>query len=163
ELLAQFRHPSFIKARAVERLGEGRDLTLVSTYVSGKRLSEVLPTLRGSAFAVWSIMQLTPAVASLQQAGRGIAHRPLTPDRIVLTSEGGLVIVEHVLGLAIERLGASPVQLWTRFGIAPNPAHESIARLDAQGDVFQIALIALALLLGRRIGRDEYPHRLSRL
>jgi len=163
ELLAQFRHPAFTRARAVENLGDGNELTLISTYVSGKRLSDALATLQGSAFAVWAIMQLTPAIATLQHAGRGIAHGALTPSRITLTSEGNLLIAEHVLGPAIERLQASPLQLWTRFGIAANPAHDGVARLDAQGDVFQIALVALALLLGRPIARDEYPHGLRQL
>src|SRR4051812_39999425 len=37
DLLAQFRHPSFAKIRAVERLEPKNDLTLVSNHVSGKR------------------------------------------------------------------------------------------------------------------------------
>src|ERR1700674_2665336 len=88
ELFSQFRHPSFAKVRAVEKLEPKNDLTLVSNRVAGKRLSDGLAAVRGPAFAMWSIRELVPALVSLQQQGRGVAHGALTTDRIVLTSEG---------------------------------------------------------------------------
>ena len=67
---------SFVKVRAVEKLEPKNDLTLVSNYVPGKRLSEGLAALRGPAFAMWLIRDLVPALAELQAAGaRGGARR----------------------------------------------------------------------------------------
>src|SRR3954471_14441710 len=88
ELLSQFRHPSFAKVRAVERLEPKNDLTLVSNHVSGKPLSEELAALRGPAFAMWGLRELVPALARLHQHAPGVAHGALTVDRIVITAEG---------------------------------------------------------------------------
>src|SRR5687767_3233037 len=51
DVLSQFRHDAFAKIRAVETLAPQNDLTLVSNYVPGKRLSESLAALRGPVFA----------------------------------------------------------------------------------------------------------------
>src|SRR6266536_920637 len=65
ELLSQFRHSAFSKVRAVEKLEPKNDLTLVSNYISGKRLTDELAALRGPAFAMWFIRELVPALTSL--------------------------------------------------------------------------------------------------
>jgi hypothetical protein len=163
ELLSQFRHPSFAKVRAVEKLDPKNDLTLVSNHVSGKRLSEALSALRGPAFATWLIRDVIGALVSLQAQGRGVAHGALTADRVLVTSEGRLVVVEHVLGSAVDRLDLSANDLWSRFGIAVPPSTVETVRLDPQTDVFQLGLVALSVLLGRAIASYEYPHRLEEL
>jgi hypothetical protein len=165
ELLSQFRHPSFSKIRAVEKLEPKNDLTLVSNYVSGKRLSDELAALRGPAFAMWFIREMVPALASLQQQGPRVAHGALTSDRIVLTAEGRLVVVEHVLGSALEHLQLSRNELWIRFGIGcpPTPMPGASVVLDSQADIFQLGLMALSVLLGRSIASYEYPQRLPEL
>jgi hypothetical protein len=89
-----------------------------------------------------------------------MAHGALTPDRVVLTPEGRLVIVEHVLGSALERLQVAPDDLWLRFGIAVPPSEGRTSVLDARADVFQLGLIAAAVLLGRPVASHEYPDRL---
>jgi PEGA domain-containing protein len=161
DLLSQFRHDAFAKVRAVEMLAPQQDLTLVSNYVSGKRLSESLVALRGPAFAAWVIRELIPALADFQQQARGLAHGALTGDRIVLTPEGRLVIVEHVLGSALQRLQLTSNELWLRFGIATPPATAAEAVLDPQADVFQLALVAVAVLIGRPLASYEYPQHLA--
>jgi hypothetical protein len=163
ELLSQFRHASFAKVRAVEKLEPKNDLTLVSNGVAGKRLSDGLLALRGPAFAMWLIRELVPALVSLQQQGRDVAHGALTTDRIVLTPEGRLIIVEHVLGSALDRLHLSRAEMWARFGIGTVPAAGSKATLDGQSDVFQLGLVALSVLLGRSLAPYEYPDRLGEL
>src|SRR5262245_48777474 len=57
DLLSQFRHPAFARIRAVEILAPQQDLTLVSNYVGGKRLSESFAALRGPVFAAWLIRE----------------------------------------------------------------------------------------------------------
>ena len=161
DLLSQFRHEAFAKIRAVEMLEPQRDLTLVSNYVSGKRLSESFAALRGPVFAAWLIRELIPVVADFQQHARGLAHGALTGDRIVLTPEGRLVIVEHVLGSALQRLQLTRSELWLRFGIATPPAASGAAVLDPQADVFQLALVAVAVLIGRPLASYEYPDDLA--
>ena len=73
ELLSQFRHPSFGKVRAVEKLDPKNDLTLVSNHIAGKRLSDSLPALRGPAFAMWLIRELVASLVSLRAKKKAAA------------------------------------------------------------------------------------------
>src|SRR5260221_2011580 len=166
DALRAFDHPAFSRVRAIQRLGHG-DLALVSTFTTGKRLSEIFwsPQPRTGvhpAFAACLIRELTSAVAELHRQGDGIAHAGLTPDRVMLTPDGRLVIVEHVLGAALDRLQLSVSRLWQDFGRVADE-REGLARLDQQTDVLQIGWIALSLLLGRRITPLEQPQRFGAL
>jgi hypothetical protein len=153
--LADFLHESFARVRTVERLEPDGELAVVSNHTAGRRLSEVLKEAQGPAFATALVRQLTPALADLQQHADGIAHGALSADRIIVTPTGRLVIVEHVLGSALEILRLPSSRL-IELGI-PVPPTRSAARLDGRTDFFQLGAIAVSLLLGRRLNPDEYP------
>jgi hypothetical protein len=162
EELIHLRHPSIGTVRGVEWLGAGEGLALVSHHTAGRRLSEVLQDARGPAFAVELIRQLAPALAALQRQGPGIAHGLLTADRIIVTREGRLVVVEHALASAIGGLRLPAQQLQAEFGLAM-PAGDDPPALDARRDVVQLGLIALSLLLGKRLEATAYPHEIKPL
>jgi PEGA domain len=161
--LSYFRHDAFARVRAVEYLGDRDGLALISNFTPGKRLSEVLSEARGPWLAASLVRQLTPALAALQAQDRGIVHAALSADRIVVTPEGRLVIIEHVLGSALQRLELS-ADRFAELGIAVPPSRvTSTTRLDSRTDFFQLALVALSLLLGRRVAVHEYPDSLGEL
>jgi hypothetical protein len=164
--LHAFDHPAFSQVRAVERLDSG-DLVLVSTFTTGKRVSEIFRSGQGRpgvhpAFAAWFIRESVSAVAALQRQVEDIAHAALTPDRVILAPNGRLVIVEHVLGSALDRLGLT-VRGGQDLGLVVPGEGNSRASLDQQADVLQLAWMALSLLLGRRITPVEYPRRVATL
>jgi hypothetical protein len=161
ERLGQFRHPSFTTVRSVEELGAGDGLALVATYAPGRRLSEAFAKARGADAVIPLIRQLTSALAALQAQGDDIAHGALTADRIMVTRDGRLIIREHVLGSALERLGLSEARLWADLGVVVSPTNRPVPALDCRTDVVQVALIALSLMLGRRISPAEYPNRID--
>jgi hypothetical protein len=107
------------------------------------------------------IRQLTSALAALQGQGDDIAHGALTADRIMVTRDGRLTIREHVLGSALGRLGLSEARLWADLGVVVSPTSQLVPPLDCRTDVVQVALIALSLMLGRRIGPVDYPNRID--
>src|SRR5690349_10437363 len=82
--LATFKHPSFSRVRGLERSGAGEPLTLVSEEVAGVRLSDFLsglgsrqlPVDIGAALGI--IRQVIPAVATLHETVRDVAHGALT-------------------------------------------------------------------------------------
>lgn len=162
EQLSHLRHPSVGTVRGVEWLGAGEGLALVSHHTAGRRLSEVLQDARGPAFALELIRQLAPALSAIHRHAPGLAHGLLTPDRIIVTREGRLVLVEHALASAIDALHLPARRVQADFGIAM-PAVDDIVLLDARTDMTQLGFIALSLLLGRRLDPAGYPASLTAL
>jgi hypothetical protein len=158
ETLSTFHHPAFPVVRSIKEFGQDEGLAVVSTYVSGLRLSDALKKPRSVEFAVHLLRQLMPALAALHEHSEGVVHGAVTLDRIVLTSDGKLTIREHMLGSAIEALELSAAQLWSQFGILTPLSRLVCPPLDSRSDVAQLALVALSLMAGRRIAFDEYPH-----
>ena len=165
--VADFRHEAFGRVRAVERLdARSSTIVIISDHVRGVRLSEVLAgahkrsiPLEYSA-AAWLIRQLVSAIAALHDSGPGVCHGAIAPERLVVTPDGRLVVVEYVLGPALEEMHFSWERYWRELGIAlPRPI--GLPRFDQAADVTQMAVAALALLLGRPLAADEYPHRIS--
>jgi hypothetical protein len=158
--LEAFEHPGFSRIRAIQRLDSG-ELALVSTFTTGKRVTEIFqsPSARAGvhpAFAAWLIRELTSAVADLHRQGPGIAHAGLTTDRVILTADSRIVVVEHVLGAALDRLQLPIGSLWEDLGLVAAEVNGR-ARLDQRTDVIQMAWIALSLLVGRRVSPRLYP------
>ena len=162
EELGQLHDPSVAAIRRVEWIGNNEGVALVSGHVTGRRLSEMFGEVTGPAFAFEFIRQLAPALAAIQRQGAGIAHGLLTPERIVVTREGRLVIVEHVLGSAFELLQLPASRLRSEFGLALPDGDEQVA-LDARLDVIQLGFIALSLLAGRRLDPAQYPDEIPTL
>lgn len=167
--LANFRHASYARVRRIDRtISPSAPLAVVSDHVEGTRLSELLRIAHEHRLALDTnaalclIQQLVPAVALLHDNARDAAHGLIAPERIVVTPQGRLVLVEHVLGAAIEQLQYGRDRLWQEFRIGM-PATAGLPRFDHRSDVAGIGLVALSLLLGRNLARDEYPHHAAAL
>ncbi len=167
-VLSSFRHESFARIRSVSRLNdELSNLGLVSDFIPGVRLSEVLaeaeqralPFDIGAALSV--IRQLVSAVAFLHQHAR-VAHGALGPERVLITRDAHVFILEYALGSALEQLRFSRERYWRDLGVALPPS-AGIPRLDEFADITQIGAIALSLVLGRPLRKDEYLEGLDDL
>jgi hypothetical protein len=158
ERLTSFQHQSFPVVRPIKRLGHDDGLAVVCTYSSGAPLSDALKRPRSVDFALRMVRQLVPALVALQRHASGLSHGALTADRIFLSTEGQLMIREHMVGSALESLELTVARLWSEFGIL---VPSSAATLDQRCDVGQLALIAVSLMAGRRVGPDEYPEKLT--
>jgi hypothetical protein len=165
--VASFDHPAFAPVRAVEYLDSDSGLVLVSTHVPGRRLSELFQGAERTsgvhpAFVAWMIRWLTPAIAHFTAETR-CAHGTISPDRVVLAPDGRPVLVEHVVGRAIDQLGLSADRLWQHFQIVAPPGPYGTPRLNDRTDVFQLGALALSLLLGRRLTPVELRENLQGL
>ena len=165
--LGAFRHEAFARVRAVERL-DSRTSTVVviSDRVRGVRLSEVLATAERQGIALdlnaalCLVRQLVSAVAAFHEAEPNSCHGAIAPERIVITPEGRLIVVEYVMGPALEELRFSQERYWRELGVAV-PHRFGLPRFDLFADVTQVGAVALALVLGRRLTIDEYPTRIG--
>ena len=167
--LAQFRHAYYGRVRGVERLG-ARDATLaiVSDATPGIRLSELLATAEERRIpldintALCLIRQLVPAVAMLHENAGEAAHGAIGPERLIVTPNARLMIVEYVAGAALEQLRYSRERYWTELRV-PLPRTAGLSHFDQRADVTQIGVVALALILGRLLKDDEYPSKVTDL
>jgi hypothetical protein len=168
--LATFRHASFGRVRAVERLTDRQaTLAVVSDATPGTRLSELLAQSaeRGVNLdinaALCLIRQLASAVALLHEYGRdipGLAHGAIAPERLVVTPTARLVAVEYAMGAALEQLRYSQERYWHELRVAV-PRTSGLPRFDQRVDVTQIGIVALSLILGRLVRDEEYPGRIG--
>jgi serine/threonine protein kinase len=164
--LANFRHAYYARVRRVDRHPGG--LAIVSDHVEGTRLSEILRVAAERRLhldlsaALCLIRQLVPSVSLLHENARDVAHGLIGPERLIVTPHARVVIAEHVLGSAVEQLQFNRERLWQELRVSL-PSTAGAPRFDHRADVTAIGLVALALILGRPLRADEYPHRVSGL
>lgn len=164
--LANFRHAYYARVRRIDRHPTG--LAIVSDHVEGIRLSELLRAASVRRLqldlnaALCLLRQLAPSVALLHENARDVAHGLLAPERVIVTPRARLVIVEHVLGSAVEQLRFARERLWRELRVAV-PASAGSPRFDHRADVMAMGAIALALVLGRPLEDQDYPQALGTL
>jgi len=165
--LMNFRHAYYARVRRVDR-APGGGLAIVSDHVEGTRLSDLLRVSQQRGLpmntnaAVCLIRQLVHALALLHENVRDASHGLVTPERLVITPHARLVVVEHVLGSAIEQLQFGRERLWQEFRLAI-PSSAGAVRFDHRSDVNGIGVTALSLILGRPIAAEEFPHAIPQL
>src|SRR4051812_22881542 len=158
--LANFRHGYYSPVRRVDRIDGGATLALVSETPTGARLARILEVAAASRLeldinaALCLVRQLVPAVAMLHQNARDVSHGAIAPERIVITPNARVVIVEYVLGAAVEQLGYNRERLWKELRVAA-PSSAGAPRINHRTDVMQLGMVALALVVGRPLEDDD--------
>jgi hypothetical protein len=160
--LSGWRDETHAAVLRAERLAEsGGALALVSTHHPGTRLSDILGGAAArnvgieTSAALWLIRELLSALVSARSRG-SIAYGALSPERIVVSPEGRLTIVEHLLGPALQRLPFTADQFWRALRVAVPPTDGETV-FDERADLMQAAVVALSLLAGRNLGPEECP------
>jgi hypothetical protein len=166
--LTGFRHEAYGRVRSIELDRRTSALVVTSDYVPGIRLSTILAEAQKRPIPLeinvvrCLIRQLVSAAVSLQEAAQDVSNCAIAPERLVITPAGRLIVMEYVLGAALEQLSYSRARYWRELGIAL-PGLAGPASFDARADVTQIGVVALALILGRPLATDEFPERLPDL
>jgi PEGA domain-containing protein len=165
--LTAFRHPQFGRVRSVERLPDADStLAIASERVGGVRLSDLLMSNEQRRLglditaSLHLMRQLVPAIVAFHESVREIAHGTIGPERLIVTPDGQLVVVEYVMGAALEQLRYTRERYWSELRVAM-PSSAGLPRFDQRGDVTQIGVVALSLILGRAMRLDEYPMRIA--
>jgi serine/threonine protein kinase len=163
--LVNFRHVYFGRVRSVDRLNDAAStLAVVSDSIKGVRLANLLaaserrPMTLDISASVHLMRQLVAAIAMLHENARDVAHGAISPDRIIVTPNARVVVVEYVLGAALEQLHYSPDRYWKDLRVPLPPSH-GLPRFDHRVDVTQVGVVALSLVLGRLLHEREYPAR----
>ena len=164
---ATVRHASYVHLRRLDRPAAAR-LALVSDATAGWRLSHMLTASSSAGVAlditavIGLLRQLLPAVALFGRHNRDAAIGALSPERLIVTPQGRLVIAEHAFGPALEKLNLGRERLWRDFRVCMAPS-AGLPRANARADAHAVGVVALSLLLGRVLAEDEYPNQLPSL
>ncbi len=157
--IAGFRHDSFARVRTIEIDRPTSTLLVMSDHVRGARLATLLACAERRSVpvdlpaATCIIRQLVHATAAWRDQMPDAVHGAVSPDRLMITPEGRVIVVEQVLGSAIEHLRYSRQRYWEELGVAL-PVTFNVA-INARADVLQVGAVALALVLGRRLKADD--------
>jgi tetratricopeptide (TPR) repeat protein len=150
---AQLNHPHIA---AVYDVVEAADAPLiVMEYVEGQSLAARLHDGRPSPDeAVRITMQVADALAAAHRAG--VVHRDLKPANILVTSDGGVKILDFGLARVTEAAGRPDLEstATTMGQLAGTPAYMPPERVlgrpaDARGDIYSLGVVLFELLTGR--------------
>ena len=165
--LATFEDDRFARPSRVERDPVTGELTVLAEFITGSRLSDLLEATADAAIvpgvdvALGYLLESLPALTLLHTIG-GVTHGLIEASRTILTPDGQVVFLDAAFASAVERLNLSRGRLWAKFGVA-SPSGNGSVQLDATSDISQVALGAVALVLGRNLRPDEYPEALPSL
>jgi len=161
------RLTAYSRVQRLDTDGPG-GVSVVSEYVKGWRLADLLDVAESEnltldiGVVMLLLRQLLPTAALLSTQIRDAASGALGPEHLLLTEQGRLVLTDYVFGSAIDALEWDAEQLWKRLRIAtpPGPAAKAVSQ---RGDVVQVGVTVLSLVVGRRLRDDEFPERLEDL
>lgn len=144
---AQLSHPHIVPIHAVE--SHEALVFFVMAYVPGETLGERLRA-RGAlsmAEALRVMQEVSWAIAHAH--ARGVIHRDIKPDNILL-EEGNDRAVVTDFGIAAVGEGDTPVGTAVGTMHYMSPEQMAGASADARGDVYALGVTAFAALAGRR-------------
>ncbi len=145
--IGKLRHPNIVTA--FDFAQQGDMAYLVSDFIDGGTLAEQI----GAPLPLdYAIGVLTPVASALDYAhARGVVHRDVKPQNVLMTHDGAPVLTDF--GLAkIVGPGSGVTQAGTLMGTAEYMAPECASGAEAAGpaaDQYALALIAYEMLVGR--------------
>lgn len=157
--LASIADPRLVPVEAVEHDEVTRRVAVVSRHVSGVRLQHLLRTAREHEIvpdftvALYVTAEVLIAAQAFQ-ALSGLPHGAISPERIVVTHEGEVLLADFAFVEVLEAARFTPARLWREFGIGSWLGEP----FSFAGDVRQCALAGIALMLGRPLAQDAPDH-----
>lgn len=149
-LMQQLDSPYFPKPLDFEVLADGR-FVLLEEFINGRPLSECMDLFTGPPAVLDLLSDLVTAMEVLWD--RGIVHRDIKPDNILITEHGRPKVID--LGIARVLGVESITQTSAWFGPGtPNyaPKEQRLNRkadIDWRADQFCLGIVGFELLTGR--------------
>ena len=159
-IVAGIRHPNVVST--LDILEEGGELFLVMDYVHGPSLSSVLADLRDtedllaqeiSAAIMVDVLEGLGAAHEARSdrgAALGIVHRDISPQNILLSSDGTARVVDFGIALAADRLHlTTPGEVKGKASYMP-PEQAQGHAVDRRADIYAVGVTMFELCTGRR-------------
>jgi len=147
-MLAKLDHPNIVPVYDVIN-SESEGVFIISKYLDGGSFSEII------AKGPQSYQNIAKWIATIAEAlqhahMRGLVHRDIKPDNILLDSKGNLYIVDFGLALTEELFGKVTGLLGTPAYMSPEQASGLANMVDGRTDFFSLGVIFYEMLVGRR-------------
>ena len=143
-IAARLRHPNVVHVYDVGVSGESHYISM--EYLSGGAVMGRAGTPRPVGFALAVISQIASA---LDYAGaRGIVHRDIKPDNILLREDGTPVLTDFGIAHAADsaRMTRTGAVIGTPYYMSPEQARGQA--LDGRADIYSLGIVLYELLLG---------------
>ncbi len=141
-------HPNIVAVHDVIENGEGRSLSIAMEYVEGTNLAELLR--RGPPPSLETALDLAAQVAEgLAYAhARGVVHRDVKPENLLLTAEGRVKIADFGIAHLIDSALVEDLRfLGTPSYMAPERIRGE--EVDQRSDLFSVGVVLYELLTRR--------------
>ena len=148
QMLAKLDHPNIVPVHDVGNSAtEG--FFIISKYLDGGTLSKALTT--NASDIIWVCKTIAMIADGLHHAHtRGLVHRDIKPDNILLDASGSPCIVDFGLALKEESFGQGKGLTGTPLYMSPEQASGEGHRVDGRSDIFSLGVILYEMLAGRR-------------
>src|SRR4051812_5019790 len=155
--VSELEHPNTIQFFDFGQTPDGQ-LYIAMEYVQGQSLSDAL---RQGAMAPERVVRILGQIAgSLEEAhSRGVVHRDLKPDNVILTVRAGQTDFVKVLDFGIAKRSEAKDQAQEQkltqqgmvLGTPPYMSPEQFTgkELDARSDIYSLGVMAYEMLTGR--------------
>lgn len=156
-LMRELTHPNIVRLFEFGDAGEQR-FFITMEYVRGQSLRQYLKSLQPDRLPFDEVLRIMEQICSgvAHAHERGILHRDLKPDNILLGEKGELKIADFGLARRLEDhqdLTRTGETVGTVYYMAPEQIRAE--PLDARADVYSLGIIAFELALGARPFEDN--------
>lgn len=154
---ASLQHPNIVRTLAIEELGAGDALAIVSAYVPGETLRDTLRSRGALAFDRTASVLRDVAAALAHAHEMRIVHRDVKPENIFLVGEPGRALLTD-FGIAREL--DSDTLLTVEGSAIGTPTYMSPEQVDGlpvdeRTDVYSLGLVGWEMLTGERPWQGE--------
>jgi eukaryotic-like serine/threonine-protein kinase len=155
KLASALDHPNIC---AIYDIGEDAGLFyIVMPYAEGRTLKQVIS---GQPLEILSALSITVQVADAIASAhaRGIVHRDIKPNNIVVSDQGQVKVLDFGLAkmLATEEAGADLDKSMTEIGVPygtvgyGSPEQAAGERVDHRADIFSLGVVLYEMVTGRQ-------------